>query len=68
MGDEYLTPSSLAGEGELGEAGVREAGRVEALGDASGRRFADDPRGREVASDVRVPVADLVQSGAGGHL
>lgn len=57
-----------AGEGQLGEAGVREAGRVEAVGHASRRGAADDPRGREVATDVGVPVADLVQSGAGGHL
>ena len=63
--DDVLVP---AGEGELGEAGVWEAGRAEAVGDASRRRPADDPRGREVAADVWVPVTDLVQSGAGGNL
>lgn len=57
-----------AGEGELGEAGVREAGRAEAVCDASRRGTADYPRGREVAADVRVSVPDLVQSGVGGHL
>lgn len=57
----FLTVSTVSvGEGELSEAGVREAGRAEAVCDASRCRTAHHPRGREVTADVRVSVSDLI--------
>lgn len=64
----FLTSRVSAGEGQLGQTRVREAGRAEAIGDASRRGATHHPRGREVAPHVRVPIPDLIQSGAGGHL
>ena len=62
------TSAIFAGQSKFSEAGVWETGRAETVGDASCGGAADHPRGREVAADVRVPVPDLGQPGAGSHL